>query len=123
MSKRKDEILEITETIAPWVKLEASIEDSESQTLQAVDWTGSLISLPTKADLPIKKGYLLEASSMEERNSSSETWETGGIVNRDTGDWEWFELDNLESVFAFFFPFDGIFVQRMNSKLQIWYLQ
>ena len=55
----------------PGAREEASMEGSESQILQPLELRSTSTSFPMKADLLIREGYLVEASSREEARESS----------------------------------------------------
>lgn len=64
----------VTDTMEPGAREEETIEDSESQILQplavVLDSASTSVIRPMKADVPIKDGYLLDASSKHNAISS-----------------------------------------------------
>lgn len=93
----------------PGARLDASMEDSESQILQPLDPVSTSETWPMKADLPISEGYWLEASSRMLWKSSSRTWESEEEINEGVlGDADGSEFESLEGVFDCFLAFEGI---------------
>src|SRR4051812_30783739 len=87
--------------------LEEVMEDSESQTLHPLESVSTSVTRPTKADLLMREGNLLEASSREHKKSSSPSSKSGRDIDVGVrGDCS--EFDSLDSDFELFFAFDGI---------------
>ncbi|KAF7819151.1 Calmodulin-interacting protein 111 [Senna tora] len=100
----------------PGVSEEETMEDSDSQILQPLDAGSTSLTLQMKADLPMKEGNFLEASSQEETSSSSLTSNSllgvcdglRGVVTS--------EDDSLDCALACFFVFEGIYLTKKQHE-------
>lgn len=100
-------INKFTETKEPGAREEASMEDSESQILQPLESVSMPVIWPIKADLPIKVGYRVEASSRLLRKSSSES-QAADVNDGVLGDADRSEFDSLDGALDCFFDFERI---------------